>query len=139
MTNSRIQIIDYGLKIAEVVAQRSPDPYRKVGAVILDKNNRIISTGYNGLMAGFEPPASFWDNKEFRKPFMIHAEINALSYIKKGEGEILICTLKPCEHCLIACIAHGIKTIWYNEHKDGLENSDKIAKMYGIRFNQIKN
>lgn len=137
--SDRLSIIDYGLKVAEAIALRSPDPYRKVGAIILNADDRIISTGYNGLMSGFTPPATFWKDKQARKPFMIHAEINALSYITKGEGKTLICTLKPCEHCLIACIAHGIKTIWYNEYKEGLENSDAIAKMYGISFNYLKN
>lgn len=134
----RLGIIDYALSVAKTVAQRSPDPYRQVGAVILDKDNRIISTGYNGLAPGFDPPDSFWDDKEKRKPYVLHAEINALSYIKKGEGHILVCTLKPCEHCLIACLAHGIKTIWYLDEKDGLTNSDNIAKMYGISFNCLK-
>lgn len=133
----RIGIIEYALNVAREVSRRSPDPYRKVGAVILDKDNRIISTGYNGLMSGFEPPPNFWVDKEYRKPFMIHAEINALSYIKKNEGNMLVCTLKPCEHCLIACVAHGIKTIWYDETKDNLQASDLIAKTYGLAFNRI--
>jgi dCMP deaminase len=136
----RQSIINYAYDVAKIVSTRSQDPYRQVGAVILDNDNRIISTGYNGLAPGFDPPSdSFWADKEKRKPFMIHAEINALSYIKRNEGKILVSTLKPCPNCLLACIAHGIKSIWYGETKDGLEQSDKIAETYGIRFNSIFN
>ena len=133
----RQSIINYAYDIAKIVATRSKDPYRKVGAVILNSDNRIISTGYNGLAPGYEPSEDFWLNKEVRKPFMIHAEINALSYIKRGEGKLLVCTLKPCHNCLLACIAHGIKTIWYGEEKEGLEQSNIIARTYGIRFSSI--
>lgn len=131
----RKSIIDYGMEIARVVATRSPDPYKKVGAVVIDSENRIIACGYNGLAPGFDPPLDFWENKEARKPFMIHAEINALSYIKRGEGHILFCTLKPCVPCLLACIAHGIKTIWYDEDKPEMTESNEIASKYGISFN----
>lgn len=133
----RPTIIDYALNIASVVSTRSPDPYKKVGAVVIDSENRIIACGYNGLAPGFDPPQEFWSDKATRKPYMIHAEINALSYVKRGEGQMLVCTLKPCPACLLACIAHGIKTIWYKEEKDNLEESDKIARKYGISFNSI--
>lgn len=133
----RPTIIDYAFNIARVVLTRSPDPYKKVGAVVINSENRIIACGYNGLAPGFDQPQEFWVDKATRKPYMIHAEINALSYIKRGEGQMLVCTLKPCPNCLLACIAHGIKIIWYDEEKPGLEESDKIASKYGISFNCI--
>lgn len=133
----RKSIINYALDIATTVATRSQDPYRKVGAVILSEDNRIIATGYNGVAPGFEAGPDFFKDKKARKPFMLHAEVNALSYIKRGEGKMLVCTLKPCESCLRACIAHGIKSIWYRDEKEGLDTSDIIARTYGIAFNKI--
>lgn len=42
----------YGLCIAEAVSLRADCTRRKVGAVIFDKNHRIVSTGYNGSPPG---------------------------------------------------------------------------------------
>lgn len=123
--------------VAEAVSKHSKDPYRKVGAIILNHYDDVIAKGYNDIAPGYEPEKDFWLDKEGRKPFMIHAEINALSQIKRGEGKTLICTLKPCHNCLLACIAHGIKDIWYGEEKDGLEQSNIIAQTYGIKFRSI--
>jgi dCMP deaminase len=40
---------EYFFKFAEVAALKSKDPRRQVGCVIVDSNNRIISTGFNGF------------------------------------------------------------------------------------------
>jgi dCMP deaminase len=41
---------EYFIKIAEVVAEKSKDPSSKMGCVIVDKNKRVVSLGYNGLV-----------------------------------------------------------------------------------------
>jgi len=40
------------LGLAFVIAQRSPDPSTVVGAVLVSKENRILSMGYNGPLRG---------------------------------------------------------------------------------------
>ena len=50
---SRLPIPQYVMALAHVAALRSEDPYRKVGAAALDKDNRVIGTAYNGLFPGF--------------------------------------------------------------------------------------
>ena len=57
---SRLSIPEYVMSLAHVAALRSEDPYRKVGAAALDKDNRVIGTAYNGLFPGFDAPAGFW-------------------------------------------------------------------------------
>ena len=42
----------YFMGIAMMSAERSKDPSTQVGACIVDKNNRILSMGYNGMPAG---------------------------------------------------------------------------------------
>jgi dCMP deaminase len=83
--NNRISWEDYALKIAEVTALRSEDPYMKVGACVLNKDNRIIGVGYNGLAPGIDVDESFWVNRDQRRKFMIHAEANALSLVNRGK------------------------------------------------------
>lgn len=42
----------YFLNVAQAVAQRGDCTRRQVGAIIVDQNHRIISTGYNGTAPG---------------------------------------------------------------------------------------
>jgi dCMP deaminase len=118
--NKRPSWEEYALKIAEVTALRSEDPYMKVGACVLNKDNRIIGVGYNGLAPGVNVDESFWADRDQRRKFMIHAEANALSLVNRGEGVLLACTLLPCSSCATLIAGHGIKEVIYKEtyHRD---------------------
>ena len=50
----------YFMGIAMMSAERSKDPSTQVGACIVDKNNRILSMGYNGMPAGCDDDAMPW-------------------------------------------------------------------------------
>ena len=112
---SRLSIPQYVMGLAHVAALRSEDPYRKVGAAALDKDNRVIGTAYNGLFPGFTAPEGFWASRSERQKFMLHAEINLCSLFKRGEAKIVACTTMPCTSCMQALCAHGVKTIYYGE------------------------
>ena len=43
---------EYFMGVAILTAQRSKDPNTQVGCCIVDKEQRILSTGYNGLPWG---------------------------------------------------------------------------------------
>jgi dCMP deaminase len=58
---------------------RSEDPFRKVGACALSKDNRVLGVSYNGLKSGFNVDSSFWNDRDSRRPYMIHAEANLFS------------------------------------------------------------
>ena len=45
---------EYFIKLATEVAKRSTCLRRQVGAVIVDKDNHILATGYNGAPAGLD-------------------------------------------------------------------------------------
>ena len=134
---NRISWEEYSLGIAEVVSLRSEDTWRKVGVCILDKDNRVISTGYNGLVSGKNVDETFWEDREKRLPFVIHAETNALSLVKNGEGIILASTLMPCPSCAINIAAHGIKKVIYREVYQRSEEALKIFDFYGIEYKHI--
>lgn len=75
----------------------SPNPL--VGCVVLDENEKIISTGYH---------KKYGEN---------HAERDALLKISKGDGKTLIVNLEPCSHfgktppCTDLIIEKGIKKV----------------------------
>ena len=134
---SRISWEKYALKLAEVAALRSPDPFRKVGCSVLDSENRIISLGYNGLAKGKEVSDDFWKDRDKRRPFMIHAEMNALSLIKRGSGKLLASTLLPCSCCANVIAAHGIETVIFSEIYENDCSAFEIFKFHGIKLMKI--
>ena len=103
---------EYAMSIAEVVARKSKDPWRQVGAVILREDNSIASVGYNGFPQGIEED---WSDREERRKYVIHAEQNALRYTQPGEGKTLCSTLLPCSDCLKTIAAYKIKRVIYKD------------------------
>lgn len=137
MTNNRISWEEYALRIAEVASLRSEDPFKKVGACALDLHNRVIGVSYNGLAPGVTVDPSFWTDRDKRRPYMIHAEANLLSLFKRGECNILACTLLPCSCCASMISAYGIKKVVYKELYTRDTEAIKILKFNGINCEQI--
>lgn len=121
------------IKIAYEVSKRSEDLYKKVGCCILNKEGRILSTGYNGLPPKFNTNKSFWKNRDERRKFIIHAEVNALSRISREEYPYtLASTLLPCPNCAMNIMAYNIKRVIYSENYDLDDSSKKIFKFYKV-------
>lgn len=109
---------EYFMTIAESIAQRGTCDRAFVGAVIVNKDNRIVSTGYNGSISGDEhcidSKHKMRDNHCIRT---IHAEQNALYYCAKEGIKVKGCSIYvthfPCLNCTKALIQSGIKHIYY--------------------------
>ncbi|NBO98702.1 MAG: deoxycytidylate deaminase [Proteobacteria bacterium] len=133
---TRLTWEEYALKIAEVTALRSEDPYMKVGSCVLNSDNRIIGVGYNGLAAGKHVTDEFWSDRDQRRKYMIHAEANALSLVDRGQGVLLACTLLPCSSCATLIAGHGISKVVYRETYKRDESALEIFDFYGIKCEQ---
>jgi len=108
----------YYMTMAFVVAQRSFDPSTKCGCVIVSKDNRVLSTGYNGPIKG-SPDPLIPTERPLKYSFFIHSELNALlayngSYVDIQNSKCYI-THYPCADCLRSLIQKGIKTIYYSD------------------------
>lgn len=136
MLTGRIPIPQYAMALAHVASLRSEDPYRKVGAAALDFDNRVIGTAYNGLAPGYNPPTEFWDDREARQKFMLHAEVNLCSLFRRGEAKIVATTTMPCTACMQTLCAYGIKEIYFRDVYH-LSDAPEIAALYQIKFEQI--
>jgi len=136
MNEGRLSIPEYAMALAEVASLRSEDPFRKVGAAALDGDHRVIATAYNGLAPGFDAPSGFWEDRERRQKFMLHAEVNLCSLFKRGEAKIVATTTMPCTACMQTLCAYGIKEIYY---RDVYLESDapEIAELYGITMERV--
>ena len=126
---------EYAMEIAETASMKSKDPWVKVGAVILREDNSIASIGYNGYPAGAKED---WSNRKKRRMFIIHAEQNALRYIKPGEGKTLYCTLLPCNDCMKTIAAYGIKRVLYRHNYETDPSSLTTAKKLGVKLERLK-
>lgn len=134
----RISWEEYALRIAQVAALRSEDPYKQVGASALDQSNRVIGVAYNGLAPGINVDETFWEDRNKRRPYMIHAEVNLLSLFKRGECKLLACTLLPCSCCASMIASYGIKKVVYIEDYIQDNAAIDIFKFNGIECVQYK-
>lgn len=113
------------LEMASVWARNSYCKRRQVGAIIV-KDRMIISDGYNGTPSGFENICE--DENGVTKPYVLHAEANAITKVAKSgnssEGATLYVTASPCMECSKLIIQAGIKRVVYRDEYrilDGVE------------------
>ena len=121
------------IKIAMECAKRSKDPSTQVGAVIVDSNNRIKATGYNGLPIGLKDTDVSWSRTggllESKYALIVHAEVNAILSAKTDLSNCKIyVTLFPCHECAKVIIQSGITQVIYLEDKYAKEDSIVMAK-----------
>lgn len=136
---SRLDWDTYFMEICEVVKLRSPD-YTKVGAVLVSlKDHRIISSGYNSVKSGLDDSKINWDDREFIKHVVIHAEMNVLLYAKSNfEDCILYTTMSPCTACIKLLSATKVKKIVYKEEYRDIELVKDLCKFFDIELKLLK-
>ncbi len=141
---------DYYISIADVVRQKSKDASSKIGAVIVDRNNSILSTGFNGFPRGIdETIAARWE-RPIKYEYVEHAERNAIYSAARNGVRLNEATMymvgfgkptTPCINRAKAVIQSGIRKVvgcaykpadatWQRE----LEFSKKLLREAGIEF-----
>jgi len=119
------------LEMAKIWSQNSYCKRRQVGALIV-KDRMIISDGYNGTPAGFENDC---EDAEYRtKPYVLHAEANAITKVAKSnnssEKATLYITTSPCLECSKLIIQSGISRVVFSEkyhNTDGLDVLERAS------------
>lgn len=131
---NRIDWYEYAMLLAFAASKRSEDPHQQVGACALDKDHMVVGLGYNGLASGKNVLPHFWEDRDGRRPYMIHAEANCLSLCKKGEVDLLAVTLLPCTHCSTTIAAYGIKHVLYHKDYENDEMAHRIFDFYDVEL-----
>lgn len=107
--------VDYYMGIARSVALKSKDTSTKVGCVLVDKNNRVISTGYNGFVAGCDESLLSYE-RPMKYHYIIHAELNSILSAKCDlTGCRAYTTFAPCVNCLKHLLQSGIREVFYED------------------------
>jgi dCMP deaminase len=110
---------DRFLELATVISSWSKDPSTKVGAVIVDDDNRVISIGYNGFPKGIKDDHRL-SNRDLKYEMIVHAEANALLF---ANAPVKGCTIytwpfQPCSRCASLIIQAGVRRVVSVENKD---------------------
>lgn len=114
------------MKLAFFLAERTDDPRKGVGTVIVNKSKDVVGLGWNGFptkslygefprAADKDPPVEARADKKY--PYIIHAEQNALLMrnTKNIVDATLIATMTPCDDCTPLIEMQGIKTVVLGE------------------------
>jgi dCMP deaminase len=125
------------LEMAGIWARNSYCKRRQVGALIV-KDKMIISDGYNGTPSGFENICE--DENGVTKPYVLHAEANAITKVAKSgnssEGATLYVTASPCLECSKLIIQAGIKRVVYNDEYRLTDGVDLLRRA-GVEVEKI--
>ena len=126
------------MRMARTWAENSYCVRRKVGALLV-KDQMIISDGYNGTPSGFENICE--DENNVSKPYVLHAEANALTKVARSnnssDGATLYVTASPCLECSKLIIQSGIKRVVYGEEYRG-GGGGGVLKRAGVEVEFLK-
>jgi dCMP deaminase len=136
---------EYFLLMSFCASLRSEDRFIKHGAIIVDKSNHyILSTGYNGTIKGADDSYIDHNDRDGRRPWMIHAEENAILNCTNHprllkNGAIIYVTGKPCTNCLQRIINYGINEICYADRVGSITESaeDQLMRKKLIKLSKI--
>lgn len=125
------------MRMARIWSENSYCKRRQVGAlIVMDK--MIISDGYNGTPSGFENVCE--DENNVTKPYVLHAEANAITKIARSgnnsDGATLYVTTSPCIECAKLIIQAGIKRVIYGE-KYRIEDGILLLKRANIEVEYV--
>ena len=139
---------EYFMGIALLSSQRSKDPSTQVGACIVDKDNKIMSLGYNGMPCHCSDDEFPWSNTggalESKYFFVCHAELNAILNFRGGSLKDckVYTTLFPCNECAKAIIQAGITEVIYMCDKyaatESVIASKRMFDVAGVKYRQYE-
>lgn len=101
------------LRLAEHISEWSKDPSTKVGAVIADPSNRIVSVGFNGFAARVHDSPSRLEDRDQKLAMTIHGDLNAILFARQS---LVGCTMytwpfAPCSNCASVIVQVGIRRV----------------------------
>ena len=103
------------IKLSKHISDWSKDKNKKVGAVIVDSDNIVLSMGYNGIPRGCDDTNECRYERPTKYLFTEHAERNAIYHAARHGVSLKGCkmyvTLFPCADCARAIIQSGITKI----------------------------
>jgi len=133
----------YFLDLAEQVSRRSPDPNTRHGCVLVDRDRRVISTGYNGPIAGL-PNEMVPLSRPEKYTWFLHAEDNAVAFARCDlRGATAYVTGPPCAACFRRLLQVGVRRIVHSGRQsaciDDYERDScvRMAESLGVNVEEV--
>ena len=137
------------MSMAFLTALRSSDPSTKIGAVIIDKDLTVVSTGYNGMPRGMEITDEQWNDKDFKYKMVVHAEANAIFNAgrqgKSLKDTTLFLNWFPCLDCMKIIVQSGITDICYYRNDSNVgkwqysfADALRLAEIAGLKLRKFE-
>lgn len=132
------------LDLAQHISTWSKDPSTKVGAIIVDDDNRIISVGYNGFPKGVSDTEERYADRNIKYKLIVHGERNAILFAQQSlKGKTLYTwPFGPCPVCAGIIIQSGISKVIFpgtNNPRwvEDIELSKKMFKESGVIYIEV--
>lgn len=108
---------EYFLLIAENVKLKSKDKSTQIGAVIVGKNNEVLSTGYNSFPRGLNDEITERQERPEKYYWFEHSERNAIFNAARvgtplDGSTIYLTSGPPCMDCARGIVNAGIKKVY---------------------------
>ncbi len=121
------------------ISLRSPDPSTAHGAVLCDKQHRILGVGYNGFPRGCDD-SKLPVTRPDKYDVFLHAEENCLlnsQNLLLQSGTTMYITGFPCPNCFIRMMQCGIQRVVFgpvisSHHSSPYEDSGKVDLVYQL-------
>jgi len=130
------------IELAKLISTWSKDNSTRCGSVIVDKEHRVVSVGYNGFPRGCDDNDDIYSDRPRKLLRVVHAEANAILSARRSveECSIYVYPFTPCSQCMSLIIQSGIQQIITlhpsagvsERWKESLEESEVMAKEAGI-------
>jgi len=146
MNNTQHDWHERFMSLAKFISEWSKDPSTKVGAVIVDEDNRIISTGYNGFAKGVSDEPERYDDRAVKYKIILHAEENAIMFANRNLSgcSLYVTQLYPCAHCASLIIQSGIRKVYIEKFldiperwKESMEWTMKLFSESGVEVIEV--
>lgn len=137
------------MNMAREISSWSKDPSKKIGAVAVGDNHKILSTGYNGFPAGIEDHDSRLADREIKYKYVVHAEKNCiynacLNGISLAGATLYVYGLPVCSECAKGIIQVGIKEVVIDEScfdtpkwNESFEFTKQLFQEAGIKIKYV--
>ncbi|KAI1344774.1 cytidine deaminase-like protein [Xylariaceae sp. FL0016] len=139
----------YFMSLAELAAHRANCMKRAVGCVLVDAQNRVLATGYNGTprhlrncSQGGCPRCNAGESSgvALATCLCLHAEENALLLVGRErirDGVVLYCNTCPCLTCSIKIVQVGIAEVVYNQGYSMDGETARVFNEAGVKLRQF--
>ncbi len=104
------------LQLAKEVSSWSKDPSTQIGAIAVGTKRQVLSQGYNGFPRGIEDRVAYYENRETKYKYVVHAEMNVIynatyNGVSLDGATLYVTGLPVCSDCAKGIIQVGIRRV----------------------------